>query len=121
MKPEKGFRLGEMKATILFRYYEYDPGCPTFTNWDGKECKADYDSYCKSLNTYYQQLYGNPNITVSYNGAACVVNKPQFVENKVYVNVTINATTPNISTDIIQKTIVIEKGRPDFKSENRRE
>ena len=89
-----------MKASILFKYYKYDPGCPTFTNWDGTECKADYDAYCNSLSGYYQGVYNNPNITVTYNGAACVVNKPQIVENKVYVNVTLNTTTPNISTEI---------------------
>lgn len=113
LRPEPGFRLGEMKATILFKYYKYDPGCPQFTNWNGKECKPDYDAYCKSLSGYYQQVYQNPNITVTYNGAACVVNKPQIVENKVIVNVTVT-TKPNISTNIIpkNKTIVIERGRP---------
>lgn len=94
-----------MSAKILFKYYKYDPGCPTFTNWDGKECKPDYDSYCKSLNSYYQEVYNNPKVTVSYNGNACVVNKPKIVENKVIVNVTVTVNNtnlnPNISTAIV--------------------
>ena len=60
LTPNPGFRLGEMKATILFKHYKYDPGCPTFTNWNGKTCVADYDSYCKSLDSYYQEVYNNP-------------------------------------------------------------
>ena len=60
-------------------------------------------------------------MTVTYNGKACVVNKPKVVENKVVVNVTVTVNNtnlnPNISTVIIppkNRTIVIEQGRPDF-------
>jgi hypothetical protein len=46
---QEGAKNGDFKATIRFEYYEYDPGCPKFTYWNGTDCQNNYTEYCPSL------------------------------------------------------------------------
>jgi hypothetical protein len=34
----KGAKYPQMTGKIIFKYYTYDPGCPTFTYWNGTSC-----------------------------------------------------------------------------------
>ena len=78
---EQGSDYGDYEANITFTQYEYDPNCDINKLWNGTDCAVDYISYCKSLTANYQKAYKNPNITVSYNGSACVIINP--IEVKV--------------------------------------
>ena len=49
VKPVPGKSRGDFNAEIIFRYYEYDPMCATFTYWNGYRCKPNYSEYCASL------------------------------------------------------------------------
>ena len=49
LKAESGSDKGDYEADIILSYYEYDPNCADFTNWNGEECEPDFDAYCASM------------------------------------------------------------------------
>ena len=54
--PDSGASKGDMKLSVTFRYYEYDPLCdPDFEKWNGTDCVAQYDIYCASLTDEYRE------------------------------------------------------------------
>ena len=98
VKPVKGKTRGSMSADIVFRYYEYDPMCATFTYWNGYRCKPDYGEYCASLTEDKKRQFitktksqgievnmTNINFTVTYNkvSKACQINVITIERNTV--------------------------------------
>lgn len=55
----KGAQYNQYAGVIKFRYYKWQSGCPEFTNWDGKQCVANYTAYCASLTPSYIRKTGN--------------------------------------------------------------
>jgi len=47
IKAEDGSVKGDYKTKMIFSYFEFDPNCDAFTNWNGTDCVPDYDSYCE--------------------------------------------------------------------------
>ena len=72
---------------MIISSYEYDPMCNEFQDWNGTDCIANYTRYCESLTEQYREKIGNDDLTVSYNGSACVVQYTtiQNVEKIEYV------------------------------------
>ena len=71
------------KGSLTFRYYQYEPNCIKFTNWNGTDCAPDFESYCKSLTSTFINEIETPDLRVYYNGTNCVVGP------KVYANITL--------------------------------
>jgi archaellum component FlaF (FlaF/FlaG flagellin family) len=84
--------------------YEYDPNCDINKLWNGTDCAPDYITYCKSLTTAYQKSLNNTNITVNYNGSACVIINS--FEVTVERNVTKNVTTPKFVINETDQIVV---------------
>ena len=97
VKPVAGKLRGDMLADIVFRYYEYDPMCATFTYWNGYRCKPDYSEYCESLTEDKKSQFlekarkqgievdmTKVNFTVTYNSRskACQVNVITIEKNE---------------------------------------
>ena len=90
VRAQQGSSNGDHKLDITFRYYEYDPKCHYYQDWNGTDCKNNYTRYCSDLTEEWRQKLNNSEAVVVYNGTACVIvqNLTETVINKVE-NVTV--------------------------------
>lgn len=73
LSPASDAEYEDLAGLIEFRYYEYDPKCATYTYWNGTDCEPNYNEYCASLLPQYKQYLKNTNVTIVFNGTACVM------------------------------------------------
>lgn len=120
-----------MNADIVFRYYEYDPMCATFTYWNGYRCKPNYSEYCASLTEDKKRQFINKskkqgielnmtniNFTVTYNkvSKACQINVVTVEKNTVEVEVPDNIPVGPQTVEVGAKEYFREQIRKQKKS-----
>lgn len=89
VSPQQGSSTGDHALDLTFRYYEYDPKCHYYQDWNGTDCWNNYTRYCEELTPQWAEELGNPDLRVLYNGSACVIAQT-FTETvtNIYENVT---------------------------------
>ena len=106
LSPQAGSSRG-YSAEIVVRYYTYDPNCAINTYWNDTDCIPDYELYCSSLTDQYKVALKRDDITVAYNGTACVIYTPNVVEQYV-----INGTSGVEIADRLNATFTTVSTRP---------
>lgn len=81
VQPAVGSQYGDYAQSIKFRYYQYNPNCAEFTEWNGSVCQPNYTAYCSNLTEQYRINLKNPDLLVYYNGSSCVISKDGIIQN----------------------------------------
>ena len=72
-RAQQGSSVGDHALDVTFRYYEYDPKCHYYQDWNGTDCKNNYTRYCGEMTEEWREKLDNPDAVVVYNGSACVI------------------------------------------------
>ena len=106
---------------MIFSYFEFDPNCDAFTNWNGTDCVPDYDSYCEQFTDFYRQQINPENddsiqVEVLFNGSVCVVQiqREEDVEIVEYIDSNITGEAlENIQEIIKEREVIILQAGPE--------